>query len=167
MVVEMKWRDLNVETLATMVLLGYLRRKVIRMQYLGQLARIRRFSSVLTPRTDLGLSATKSFHGRAMQSGAMSPNGDRYPPACMLDRLHPIASKNDLSRTPLTHARAHTYILARTSHTKGGKSRQGPLQLVRSITILRCQPRHLLCTPTARAPGNNTALRSTSPRWLV
>ena len=97
MVVEMKWRDLNVETLATMVLLGYLRRKVIRMQYLGQLARIRRFSSVLTPRADLGLSATKSFHGRAMQSGAMSPNGDRCPPACMLicilDRLHQIASK--------------------------------------------------------------------------
>ena len=117
MVVEMKWRDLNVETLATMVLLGYLRRKVIRMQYLGQLARIRRFSSVLTPRADLGLSATKSFHGRAMQSGAMSPNGDRYPPACMLDRLHPIASKNDLGRTPLTHARAHiTYL--RVHHTR-------------------------------------------------
>jgi len=79
----MRWRELNMETLSSMVLQGYLRRKVTRMQYLGQLARLRRFASVLTPRADLGLSATKSFQGRAIQSGAMSPNADRYPPACI------------------------------------------------------------------------------------
>ena len=79
----MRWRELNMETLSSMVLQGYLRRKVTRMQYLGQLARIRRFASVLTPRAELGLNATKSFQGRAMQSGAISPNADRYPPPCI------------------------------------------------------------------------------------
>ena len=75
--VPLKWRGMGAETLASFVLEAYVRRKLVRLQYLGQLARMRRFASVLKPRADFSLGSTASFNGRAIQSGAMSPNADR------------------------------------------------------------------------------------------
>lgn len=55
---------------------AYLRRKVLRMQYLGQMARMRRFAASVTPRGHMSLSATSSVNGRAFQSGMVTSHMD-------------------------------------------------------------------------------------------
>jgi len=49
---------------------------MLRMQYLGQIARMRRFASCVNPRKDLTLGSTSSINGRAFQSGTLSSHAD-------------------------------------------------------------------------------------------
>ena len=73
---EVLWRGLGVDTLAAFVVQAYARRKVMRLGYLGQLARLKRFSACVKPRGDMSFSISKSWHGRPFQSGATSPRSN-------------------------------------------------------------------------------------------
>ena len=97
------WRGLGVDTLAAFVVQAYARRKVMRLGYLGQLARLKRFSACVKPRGDMSFSISKSWHGRPFQSGATSPR----------------SSDNTWQHTAGSHFTTDTALLL-TTHLSGG-----------------------------------------------
>ena len=86
-----RWNGLGVETLAAFVLQSRIRRKITRLAYLGQLARLKRFATVVKPRGRLSFASTSAigthaqshavptaFHGRPFHSGSLSPKADQW-----------------------------------------------------------------------------------------